>query len=162
MFGLTAHQLEWLLGTVYGLAGPGVWAVLIFGLIKGRKRMNLLLRPTPPLPAEVGQPRVTIIIPAKDEGERIADCLLSAIGQDYPNFGVIAVNDRSTDQTGRVMDELAAAHVGRLETLHVRDGELPAGWTGKPTRSTARSSISTRGRPPPPAASHSSSSSTAM
>ena len=55
----------------------------------------------------MGQRRpVAAIIPCKDEGERIRDCILSALRQDYPNFKVIAVNDRSTDDTGRIMDEI--------------------------------------------------------
>jgi glycosyltransferase involved in cell wall biosynthesis len=73
---------------------------------------------------------VTILIPAKDEGERIRDCIASALAQDYPDFNVIAVDDRSTDSTGAVMDDMARANP-RLTVVHIRDGELPAGWTGK-------------------------------
>ncbi len=79
--------------------------------------------PSPP-------PRVTILVPAKDEGERIRDCLASALGQDYPNFGVVAVDDRSTDRTGAIMEEMAAGD-SRLKVVHIREGELPEGWTGK-------------------------------
>lgn len=88
--------------------------------------MNLLRKSSsaiaPPLPS------ITIIIPAKDEQERIRGCLASALAQDYPNFEVLAVDDRSSDETGRVMDEMAQSNP-RLKILHIE--ELPAGWTGK-------------------------------
>src|SRR3954462_7370969 len=76
-------------------------------------------------------PRVSIVIPAKDEGERIRGCVAAALGQDYPNFEVVCVDDRSKDETGRVMDEMAREAPGRMTVVHVREGELPAGWTGK-------------------------------
>src|SRR5688572_2491731 len=92
----------------------------------------MLLLHRPPIPYEDAPkipPSVTIMIPAKDEGERIRACIESALAQDYANFEVIAVNDRSTDNTGAVMDELAAKHA-RLKVIHIT--ELPpSGWTGK-------------------------------
>ena len=39
---------------------------------------------------------------------RIRDCLKSALSQEYSNFDVIAIDDRSTDETGAVMGEVAA------------------------------------------------------
>lgn len=101
---------------------------MLIGLRIGHKQMNRLMRKTyePPAPA----PRATILIPAKDEGRNIADCLLGVLQQDYPNFQVIAVDDRSTDDTGKILDELAAKHAN-LKVLHVSEGGLPQGWSGK-------------------------------
>jgi len=48
---------------------------------------------------------------------------------DYPDIEVVAVDDRSQDATGRILDEFAAAHP-RLRVVHV--DHLPKGWLGKP------------------------------
>ena len=118
---------EYILFVSYVLIGPVAWGFFGFAIIKGRQRMLLFDQPYDiPSPA----PRTTILIPAKDEGERVRACLKSVLAQDYPDFQVIAVNDRSVDQTGRVMDEVAAEHPS-LKVLHIAEGTLPAGWTGK-------------------------------
>jgi glycosyltransferase involved in cell wall biosynthesis len=75
-------------------------------------------------------PKASILIPAKDEAGRIEGCLRSALAQDYPNFEVIAVDDRSTDGTAEVMDSLAAFNPP-LKVIHIPDEPLPPGWTGK-------------------------------
>jgi chlorobactene glucosyltransferase len=112
----------------YLLVGPVIWVLYGLAIVYGRKRMLLVSRP-PVEPVPSPAPSVTILIPAKDEGERIRACVLSALAQDYPNFNVITIDDRSTDDTGAVMDELAAADP-KLRVLHVT--EPPAtGWTGK-------------------------------
>ncbi|MDB5297700.1 MAG: glycosyl transferase [Phycisphaerales bacterium] len=112
----------------YLLLGPSAWGVYLLFTRLGRRRMRLLRRP----PRDPGLPRpsVTILIPAKDEGARIRNCLLSAVRQVYPRVEVLAIDDRSVDDTGRVMDELAAEHPGRLKVLHVTDPPAD-GWTGK-------------------------------
>jgi glycosyltransferase involved in cell wall biosynthesis len=76
-------------------------------------------------------PRVSIIVPACNEEEDIEQSLSGLLALDYDNYEVIAVNDRSTDHTGEIMDRVAAspaAH-GRLRVVHVT--ELPPGWLGK-------------------------------
>ena len=73
-------------------------------------------------------PRVSVIVPARDEEAAIQQCLESLACQDYPNLEIIAVDDRSTDATGRKMDRAAADHRG-VEVIHVES--LPAGWLGK-------------------------------
>ncbi|PYX46726.1 MAG: family 2 glycosyl transferase [Acidobacteria bacterium] len=76
-------------------------------------------------------PRVSIIVPACNEEADIEQGLSGLLALDYDNYEVIAVNDRSTDRTGEIMDRVAAspaAH-GRLRVVHVT--ELPPGWLGK-------------------------------
>jgi cellulose synthase/poly-beta-1,6-N-acetylglucosamine synthase-like glycosyltransferase len=51
----------------------------------------------------------------------------------YPSFDVIAIDDRSTDETGPIFDELARSlPEGKLKVIHVPHGPLPDGWFGKP------------------------------
>jgi glycosyltransferase involved in cell wall biosynthesis len=119
-------SLEIALYIVYLFAGPLLWLLFSYGMAVSRRRMNLLKKPAAPLAEPF--PHVTILIPAKDEGRRIAECLASALGQDYPEFDVLAIDDRSGDETGKIMDEMANADP-RLKVIHVTD--LPPGWTGK-------------------------------
>jgi glycosyltransferase involved in cell wall biosynthesis len=77
------------------------------------------------------RPRVSIIVPARNEEEDIEQGLRGLLALDYDNYEVIAVNDRSTDRTGEIMEKVAAspaAH-GCLKIVHV--SELPSGWLGK-------------------------------
>ena len=73
-------------------------------------------------------PFVSIIIPACNEEENVRAALCKVLTLDYPNYQVIAVNDRSTDQTGAILDELADSY-SQLEVIHI--STLPEGWLGK-------------------------------
>ena len=73
-------------------------------------------------------PRVSIVIPARNEAQGIEAAMRSVLALDYPDFEVIAVNDRSEDETGAILDRLHAAHP-QLRVIHV--AELPEGWLGK-------------------------------
>jgi len=79
--------------------------------------------------APAGMPWVTVIVPARNEEENVAACVESLIGQDYANLRIVAVDDRSTDQTGAILGAIGEEHRGRLEVLRVK--ELPAEWLGK-------------------------------
>jgi len=82
----------------------------------------------PPTPS--GEPRVSIIVPARNEEEDIRATLGQLLALDYSNYEIIAVNDRSTDNTGPIMDEVVALDgAARLKVIHV--SELPRGWLGK-------------------------------
>jgi hypothetical protein len=74
-------------------------------------------------------PPISILFAARDEEEKLPAALATLMEIDYPRLEVIAVDDRSQDATGRILDEFAAAHPG-LRVVHVT--ELPPGWLGKP------------------------------
>ena len=73
-------------------------------------------------------PKVSVILPARNEGHYIARCLDSLLGQDYPNFEIIAINDSSTDGTGEIIKAYAA---NDLRVMHIDASPKPEGWTGK-------------------------------
>ena len=79
---------------------------------------------TPP-----NNPSLTVVIPARNESTHITACLESLLNQQHPNLHLIAVNDRSTDSTGTIINTLAAQHPDKLTALHIT--ELPTGWLGK-------------------------------
>src|SRR6266496_2494873 len=57
--------------------------------------------------ADHNAPRVSVIVPACNEERNVEVAMRSLVAQDYPDFEVIAVNDRSTDSTGSILDRLA-------------------------------------------------------
>lgn len=73
-------------------------------------------------------PRVSVIMPARDEAAGIGGALGSRIADDYPDLELIVVDDRSTDGTGDVARS-AADGDPRVRVLRVED--LPDGWLGK-------------------------------
>jgi glycosyltransferase involved in cell wall biosynthesis len=85
------------------------------------------------------QPRISIIVPARNEEKDIRETLSQMLALEYSNYEIIAVNDRSTDHTGKIMDEVASgqqpalgdksARTTRLKVIHI--SELPSGWLGK-------------------------------
>jgi chlorobactene glucosyltransferase len=73
-------------------------------------------------------PQVSVIMPARNEERYIARCLDSLVGQDYPSFEIIAINDSSTDRTG----EIIKAYAGKdSRVIHIDASPKPEGWTGK-------------------------------
>ena len=73
-------------------------------------------------------PSLAIVAAAKDEAGRVEQAARSLLAQDYPRVRFILVDDRSADETGRILDRLAAED-SRLRVLHVES--LPDGWIGK-------------------------------
>ena len=77
----------------------------------------------------VRSPQLLVVVPAKDEAETIGPAMETLLAQDYRWLRIVAVDDRSTDATGRLMDEFAARAPERLEVVHI--SEAAEGWMGK-------------------------------
>jgi glycosyltransferase involved in cell wall biosynthesis len=54
----------------------------------------------------ISLPFVSIIVPARNEGENIKKCLMSLLSQSYPNFELIAIDDNSTINTLQIMNKI--------------------------------------------------------
>ncbi len=127
----------------YVAAGPFAWVVFAYLISVGRERMTKLRNAKAGLPES--PPRVSILVPAKDEGSHIRTCIDRVMQQDYPSFDVIAINDRSIDDTGRVLDEMAVGWGSFSPSPTSQNGgdephpvmrvvhidHLPEGWLGK-------------------------------
>lgn len=119
-------------GTALNLLFALGWVTRTTELLRNLPRVPNLLTPAwdAPLPPE--HPRLAVIVPACNEEAAIAGTVRTLLAQEGVNLEIIAVDDRSTDRTGAILDELAAAADGGpvpLTVLHIR--ELPAGWMGK-------------------------------
>jgi cellulose synthase/poly-beta-1,6-N-acetylglucosamine synthase-like glycosyltransferase len=109
--------------------GSLVWLVLGFQWFLGTRNVPVLkeLRKSGRINRN---PALSVILAARDEERSVNESVLSMLAQDYSGMlEVIAVNDRSTDRTGGILDELAAWHQGKLRVLSVES--LPEGWLGK-------------------------------
>ncbi len=80
-------------------------------------------------PAPVHTPLISICVPARNEERNIRTCVASVLAQDYPDFEVIVLDDRSTDNTSEILRQLSRQNE-KLQVIHGSD--LPAGWAGKP------------------------------
>jgi hypothetical protein len=114
-----------------------VWLALALGCLAAQLVIlgllaagAMLLRPFAAAPREPGRPWpvVSLVVAARDEAAGLEAAMRSILALDYPALEVIAVDDRSADGTGEILERLAAADA-RLRVRHVR--ELPAGWLGK-------------------------------
>jgi len=118
---------HWIASSILAL----VWFSRLLDAALGMKKVADISRPEWDR-KPTGPPRVSIIVPARNEEAHIAPALTTLLKLDYDNYEVIAVNDRSTDRTGDVMNQIALMPEARerLKIIHIT--ELPAGWLGKP------------------------------
>jgi glycosyltransferase involved in cell wall biosynthesis len=115
---------HWIAGSLLAL----IWLSRVWDSARGVPRIADISQPEWYLRPGAGN-RLAIVVPACNEEESIEQALLRLLALDYDDYQVIAVNDRSTDRTGEIMDRIAASSGGRLQAIHI--AELPAGWLGK-------------------------------
>jgi cellulose synthase/poly-beta-1,6-N-acetylglucosamine synthase-like glycosyltransferase len=104
--------IAWLAIAVMSLRN--LWAVRLFEAVRA------------PIPPQ--WPRLSVIVPACNEGATLEAASVSLRAQDYPDLEILLVDDRSTDDTGALVDRIAATDP-RIMPLHIQ--HLPDGWLGK-------------------------------
>lgn len=102
-----------------------LWLVAAIEVLRGNRSV-IPLRAVAPVLADA--PKVSIVVAARNEEEKIEEALASLLALDYPDLELVVVDDRSEDSTGAILDEKAAGNE-RLHVVHVE--ELPSGWLGK-------------------------------
>lgn len=73
-------------------------------------------------------PSLSVIVPACNEEDSIEQAVRKLICQDYPGLEVIVVNDRSTDRTGEILQNLEGQYP-ELKIINIKN--LPPNWLGK-------------------------------
>jgi len=103
--------------------------LLILGLYGLTLAFYVLLKPVETsVKPEKDLPFVSILVPARNEETKIKRCLESLLSQDYPNFELVVIDDRSTDRTGEIIGEMAALD---KRIKFVKGKDAPSGWIGK-------------------------------
>lgn len=103
-----------------------IWSVQLWLALRIRRAVPALSS-LPPAALE-SWPKLSIVVPARNEGLHVAQALASKLSCGYSSLEVVAIDDRSTDDTGAIIDRAAAADP-RVVPLHVTT--LPEGWLGK-------------------------------
>ena len=131
------------LGTLLVVLSSVAWLAAVAGWIRGARRVPVL-REAAEAEKPIDQyPSVSVVVAARDEEAGVGEALGSVLDQGYPgSLEVVAVNDRSTDNTGAIIADLAARRPDRLRPLEVE--VLPEGWLGK-NHALYRGAAETRG-----------------
>ena len=104
----------------------GDWFVVVAQVVAGLAALRMVVRAarrrSPLMPIDEAVPSITVVIPARNEAERIGACLQGVVGAPGVNE-VLVVDDCSTDNTAMVAREHGAQVV--------IGAPLPEGWVGK-------------------------------
>lgn len=120
-----------LLGLVGGLLAAG-WTALAADYFAGARRARSLDGVSPPSPGDASLPALSIVVPACNEADKLPRAFRSLLAQDYPGpFQIVAVDDRSTDGTGEMLDFLVLETRPEISVLVLHLQSLPPGWLGK-------------------------------
>src|SRR5262249_33793420 len=120
------NYFHWIIGTCLAL----IWLSRVFDAGRGTRTLADISQPEwDRKPATDPGGRVAIIVPARNEEAAIEQALRRLLALDYPYYEIVAIDDRSTDRTGEIIDQVAIDARAKLKVIHVR--ELPPAWMGK-------------------------------
>ena len=116
-------EAAYYLGAALMAAVAGAWAFLLRSMVESFRRSPVMrgadARDTP---------KVSVILPARNEQQFIGKCLESLRAQDYPDYEIVCVDDSSEDETGAIIAGHAAESA---RVVHVTAAPKPDGWMGK-------------------------------
>lgn len=119
---------------IYAAANFLLWLAAVFWTRSTLSKQPPILLKTVNLSDDL--PFVSIILPARNEACRVLrQCVESLLKQNYAAFELIVVNDRSTDDTDSILQEIQKNFTDQNKTreFHILQGkESPDGWFGKP------------------------------
>jgi len=121
--------LSWFLIWLIAAALTGLLWLVRFFAVEAAMRARCLLHEGSFDGPPVSAPKVSIVLAGKDEEENIESCVRSLLDQDYPDYELIVVDDRSSDRTPEILSRLSEEYRDRLRVLRVES--LPSGWFGK-------------------------------
>ncbi|MGS2776136.1 glycosyltransferase [Robertmurraya sp. GLU-23] len=101
-----------------------VWLLIFIDAKIGLQRIDRLENE----PTSQGGPLVSIIVAGRNEEKGVKESLQSQFSQNYGHLEWVLVNDRSTDNTPNIMNEMQSANKN-VNVIHITD--LPPGWLGK-------------------------------
>jgi chlorobactene glucosyltransferase len=114
-----------------------IGGIIIVIWLHNQYHLDIAVTPTPP-PTDA--PLISVCVPARNEERNIRTCVEAILAQDYPNFEVIVLEDRSTDRTSEILRDLSMESGSLLSKLKklasslqiIHGADLPKGWAGKP------------------------------
>lgn len=109
---LFQNYTDWGLGLL--ICFMGVYFIVSSIAMKVKLRKDLK---NPKVKDESYKPFVSVMIPAHNEESVISETIARVFGMDYPNYEVIVIDDRSSDNTASVIKALESEYNGRLQTL---------------------------------------------
>ncbi len=121
--------LGWIVFTVVAVFTiPAIIALSLKKLLPYQQGLSIANSVAEGNEASSSLPSISVIVPARNEGAQIRNGLTTLLNSTGVEIEIIAVDDRSTDSTGQIMDELARTD-SRLTVIHIT--QLPDGWLGK-------------------------------
>ena len=111
---------------IYAILFCSIWCLIFVRAMQTIRGVRLFEREDPPEPER--WPKLSIVIAACNEADTIEHAIVTLLEQDYPDMETVLIDDRSTDDTGKIVDGIAESDA-RVKAVHV--DHLPEKWLGK-------------------------------